>query len=333
MKTRHIMSCTAALLVLIGLLGPGTVVAQDEVTCASEVIVQADDWLSKIAEKAYGEVTFYPAIATATNLKAAGDSSYATIDNPDLIEPGWKLCVPSLAEAQTLLASSAGGTAAPNPAALTVEELTNATYAGIYEEPVTLSDGTYEGAPFVEGGASRPTVTFLNDWTALGDLNGDGLADAAVLLVENSGGSGSFIYLAAVIDQAGQPVNAATTLIGDRVEIKSITIENGRIIMEFVTPGPDDPLCCPTLNVRQSYVLQGDQLVEVSPDEQGATAPAEVTATEVIVYTPASIPTETRSGSCWTHALGLGREDAYRWTVGNEIFDPCFAVQKGVNNA
>ena len=31
-------------------------------------------------------------------------------------------------------------------------------------------------------------------------------------------------------------------------------------------------------------------------------------------------------GSCFANAVGLGREDAYRCTVGNQIYDPCFVV-------
>lgn len=110
---------------------------------ASDVVVQADDWLSKIAEKEWGDPLLYPAIVTATNLKAQSDSSYAAIDNPDLIEPGWKLCLP---------AQAGEGMAPAETAGLTVAQLANATYSGIYDEPVTLTDGVYEGEPFVEGG-------------------------------------------------------------------------------------------------------------------------------------------------------------------------------------
>lgn len=67
------------------------------VVCDTDVIVQADDWLSKLAEKFLGDVLAYPVIADATNTKAAVDSSYATIENVDIIEIGWKLCVPATA--------------------------------------------------------------------------------------------------------------------------------------------------------------------------------------------------------------------------------------------
>ena len=107
---------------------------------------------------------------------------------------------------------------------LTAEELKNAEYQGIYQEPIQLTDGTYEGEPFVEGGASRPTVTFIEPNAgpmAWGDLNGDGVDDAVVLLVENSGGSGSFVYMAAVLNQGGKPENVDTVLLGDRAQVQS----------------------------------------------------------------------------------------------------------------
>ena len=71
--------------------------------CEQEVTVQADDWLSKIAEKVYGDVLAYPAIAEATNAINATDDSFAAIENVDVIEIGWKLCIPSVAEAEALL--------------------------------------------------------------------------------------------------------------------------------------------------------------------------------------------------------------------------------------
>jgi hypothetical protein len=57
-------------------------------------IVQADDWLSKLADKFYGDIFAYPTIVEATNAKAKEDSSFATITNPDLIEIGQKLWIP-----------------------------------------------------------------------------------------------------------------------------------------------------------------------------------------------------------------------------------------------
>jgi tungstate transport system substrate-binding protein len=96
------------LLLSMGLAQPGIAApaTQSSVACDQVVVVQNDDWLSKIAEKVYGDVLAYPAIAEATNAKHGQDSSFAKIDNVDVIETGWKLCVPSVAEAETLLERS-----------------------------------------------------------------------------------------------------------------------------------------------------------------------------------------------------------------------------------
>ncbi|MCB0155578.1 MAG: copper resistance protein NlpE N-terminal domain-containing protein, partial [Anaerolineae bacterium] len=113
----------ASLLALALVLGLGAVLSaqplpvQAQTAEGEEYIVQADDWLSKIADKFYGDVLAYPAIVEATNAKAAEDDSFATITNPDVIEVGQKLFIPPAAEAVA---------AAPAPAPA-------ADVAGIYK--------------------------------------------------------------------------------------------------------------------------------------------------------------------------------------------------------
>jgi iron(III) transport system substrate-binding protein len=85
------------LLPVVGLAAPATQEA------GQDYIVQSDDWLSKLADKFYGDPLAFRAIVEATNTKASSDSSYATIDNPDVIEVGQKLFIPTAQEASTLL--------------------------------------------------------------------------------------------------------------------------------------------------------------------------------------------------------------------------------------
>jgi tungstate transport system substrate-binding protein len=106
MKTRKLFYLPVLLALLLSSLVPEALAApplQEEVVCDQEVTVQAEDWLSKIAEKVYGDVQSYPAIADATNAKNAEDSSFAKIENVDVIEVGWKLCIPTPADAEALL--------------------------------------------------------------------------------------------------------------------------------------------------------------------------------------------------------------------------------------
>jgi simple sugar transport system substrate-binding protein len=102
-KILNIVSVVMLLTLMLTLTSTTAVLAQEEVTCDEDVVVQADDWLSKIADKFYGNPLAYPAIAEATNAKAATDDSYATIEDVNLIEPGWKLCVPSSEYAESVL--------------------------------------------------------------------------------------------------------------------------------------------------------------------------------------------------------------------------------------
>lgn len=62
--------------------------------------VQADDWLSKLADKFLGDVLAYPAITYYTNQKNAEDETYAQITDSDVIEVGQKIYVPTAEEAQ-----------------------------------------------------------------------------------------------------------------------------------------------------------------------------------------------------------------------------------------
>jgi uncharacterized lipoprotein YbaY/heat shock protein HslJ len=134
---------------------------------------------------------------------------------------------------------------------------------------IQLEDGGYEGEPYVEGGASRPRYT-LSDFYAFGDLDGDDVEDAAVVLIGNFGGSGSFYELKAVINEEGTPLHVASAHLGDRVELLSLEIEDGQIGVEMVTHGPDDPLCCPTQQVVRWYAPEGDELVETETEVSAA---------------------------------------------------------------
>ena len=91
----------------------------------------------------------------------------------------------------------------------------------------------------------------------------------ATILVSNGGGSGVFYDLAVVQEQDGQPVNVATTLLGDRVSIISLYIVDNQVVVDMITQGPDEPMCCGTLEVVNTYELQGNELVETASESVG----------------------------------------------------------------
>ncbi len=117
--------------------------------CAEDYTVQAGDWLSKIAEKTYGDLLAYPLIVDATNFAARSNAKYTAITNPGLIEVGQVLCLPNPEKGQAYLKLraklTAGSVVAPDVMHLI---LGNRSLEGI-TTTVVLSGGQFgEGQSF-----------------------------------------------------------------------------------------------------------------------------------------------------------------------------------------
>lgn len=145
-----------------------------------------------------------------------------------------------------------------------LEEVANTTYRGIYDDPVRLDHGLYEGEPTVAGGTARPRVELVRDFLLTGDIDRDGNDEAVVLLSESSGGAGENLYIAVVGRREGEPVNLGTALIGDRVQVRAFRITNQRIELDVLQAGPKDAACCPSQKATRIWALKGSGLDEVS---------------------------------------------------------------------
>jgi hypothetical protein len=164
--------------------------------------------------------------------------------------------------ALTRVSPAAKPGATPAPAApLTLDQLKNGTYLSEYVPAgrITLKDGKFEQS--TGSGATQKVAVVMIEPVAMGDLNGDNAADAAVILATNTGGTGTFYDLHAVLNESGKPKDVAFALLGDRVQIKSLSIQDGAITVSMMTHGPQDPQCCPTQAVTQIYRLQEGKLV------------------------------------------------------------------------
>jgi uncharacterized membrane protein len=169
-----------------------------------------------------------------------------------------KLIIWATIPALLMACSSGAPTGAPTP-----EQLKNATYHAVLDAPVTLQDGEYQGAPYSSMSASRPTVTLVESTRASGDVTGNGVDEAVVLLATNMGGSGVFFHLAVVRNHGGAPQHIGTIPLGDRVKVKSVAVIDGKIVTDLVEHGPGDPMCCPTRAVHREWELQGGELTEL----------------------------------------------------------------------
>ncbi len=99
---KKFISIALLIAMLVGVMPASMVTAQDG---GEDYTVQADDWLSKLADKFYGDTNAYWAIMSATNQANAEDDSYVKIDNPDTIDVGAKLRIPSADDAVAFMAT------------------------------------------------------------------------------------------------------------------------------------------------------------------------------------------------------------------------------------
>src|SRR5512136_2042744 len=88
---------------MLAIVVPNVAAAPPAQGKGQDYVVVKDDWLSKLADKYLGNQLSYPAIQALSNAKAAADKSYAAIENPDVIEVGWKIYIPSADEATAFL--------------------------------------------------------------------------------------------------------------------------------------------------------------------------------------------------------------------------------------
>lgn len=177
--------------------------------------------------------------------------------------------VPVLAAGLLLTLCACAGEEAPAPPPppeLSAASLRSAAYSSqhVEEGEVRLAQGVFRDT------ARRVSVFFLPEYAA-GDIDSDGVPDAAVVLATTTGGSGTFLDLALVLNRDGQPVNVATLFLGDRVPVDRIRVVEGEVQVDLTMHGPADPMCCPSLEVTRRFRYQSGELVESQPstDEPG----------------------------------------------------------------
>lgn len=142
-------------------------------------------------------------------------------------------------------------------AAISVKD---ATYL-IEDHPVQLVNGVSEIN--IPDSASKQITRYFGN-TASGDLNNDHYEDTVLLLTQNSGGSGTFYYVAvALLTRKGfQGTNAI--LLGDRIAPQTTEIRDGKIIVNYADRNPEEPFSVqPSRGVSKYFQIIDNKLVTV----------------------------------------------------------------------
>jgi hypothetical protein len=125
---------------------------------------------------------------------------------------------------------------------------------------VQLVNGEYR-EPAAPGSATQ-TVVKLTDARVFGKLGGKDVG--AVILVTDTGGSGTFYDLALLVKGPQGWVHQDSSLLGDRIKIHFLVMKDNAIMLDMTTHGPGDPRCCPTQRVIQWFSLKDNRLVKMS---------------------------------------------------------------------
>lgn len=155
-------------------------------------------------------------------------------------------------------------TQAPPMSGISAEDVKNAPYElGMPNIPrtVELVNGMYKD----EIGQADSALVEVTDFLALGDIDGDGVNEAAAIVSETYGGSGVFIFLAIYFYENDAAVFRTSVFIDDRAVIDGIAIENNEVWLDVTVHGMDEQgvpeaMCCPTLRTTRHYRLINNQL-------------------------------------------------------------------------
>jgi len=143
---------------------------------------------------------------------------------------------------------------------VTKADYKNAIYT-IDGNPVTLVNGVSQ-TPAAPESASMLTVQYFGN-EATGDLNNDGINDIAFLITQSGGGSGTFYYaVAALQDSAGGYTGTNAMLLGDRVAPQNTEIKNGELIVNYADRKAGEPISTkPTEGVSKYFRVSNGQLI------------------------------------------------------------------------
>ncbi len=147
----------------------------------------------------------------------------------------------------------------------------------IEKEPVLLVDGAASQSIVPNSASTVKTQLHLYE---IYDLNGDNKDDAVIILLQRSGGSGSFYYVSVALqlDEGFRTLDAV--LLGDRIRPTTIALDSPHFVVEYMDRKPGQSMSEePTVPVRQPFIVDNEdqKIVFVARDFEGEADPNRMT--------------------------------------------------------
>ena len=151
----------------------------------------------------------------------------------------------------------------------------NATYI-IDGKSVTLKNGLseIETAP---GSASKITTRYFGN-VVKKDLNGDGREDTAFLLTQNTGGSGTFYYVVALLNTESGFIGSHGLLLGDRIAPQTTVSGKGNeIIVNYADRQPGESFAIQPSMGKSLWLLLDSKIMQFGEVVQNFEGEADTT--------------------------------------------------------
>lgn len=198
-------------------------------------------------------------------------------------------------------------------------------------ERVLLTNGLSE-VP-VAPGAATLAITRVFGEPVFGDLNGDGAKDAAFVLIDTPGGTGTFYYLAVALKTPQGAQGMSALYLGDRIAPQNVEIRNGMVIANYADRKPNDPMSAkPSVGVSAYGIIENGNLKDVSAAD-GKSRPVAGMLTfahEARSFTPCG---EKEQNALWiagqSPALNAVRDQYAAATKNTQPYTPVFAILTG----
>ncbi len=133
------------------------------------------------------------------------------------------------------------------------------------EEKRTFKKGNYEFETKIDGESCASCIESARmDHIVLGNLSESGEKEAVAVIYSQTGGSGVFIYLNLYVEKNGKINQSGFPIfLGDRVIVKKVSIKDKKVIVDLITQGRGEPLCCPTTKETRIFNVINGQLKKI----------------------------------------------------------------------
>ena len=282
---------------------PKSTLNQDNV-CSEDYVVQANDWLSKLADKYYGDVLAYPMIFEATNTAAANDDTYATIENADIIEIGWTLCIPAAEDGMMMDDKAMDDTAM-------MDDTKAMTDTAMMDDTKAMTD-TVMMEEDDEAMAMTPAVTVADQAVVDGSVTIAKVVSSGpgwlVVHAQADGGPGPVLGQTAVADGENADVVVALNEEGLTDVLYAMLHTDAGTIGTYEFPGDDGPVAVDGEVVTPAFNITHDEAMMEKEEEAMAMTPAVTVADQAVVDGSVTIEKVISSGPGWlvVHAQADG---------------------------